>query len=380
MQAKKAHMKKFLLVLTATILSSITYAQTIEELFNDGNFKDLVILAGQTDTLTGKRLYMTGYAWYRLEDDNKAIEYYDKAIANGFDGGQAHFYKGLSLQFSKRYEEAMKEVDIAIKDEPDNQEFVNEKGVIYYNEGAPDKALKVFEHAISLPKTFPEPYYWIARIYHEQEEFDKALAAFYIAADSLTSDNSYYIITLASIGQLEYTQTHNYRKSAKAYATAIAMNPKDYELYPKLMKPYNAAKEYAKADTIFEEMCVAYNNKELPEDDMKFGTVAVDEYEWNGHTIIVHKKLVKPKKDLDISYKVYLLNKTGDKVERTFLVEQTLENPDGVKHLLCEQEKTSAHITYPYGWKEDMVPLDDLKSAVGLVLDGKMKFGAASTY
>ena len=63
------------------------------------------------------------------------------------------------------------------------------------------------------------------------------------------------------------------------------------------------------------------------------------------------------------------------------MVEKTIKLPDGPKHLLCEKDKkTSVHITYPYGWKTDAIPLDDLKKAIGLVLDGKMEKGASSNF
>jgi len=35
-------------------------------------------------------------------------------------------------------------------------------------------------------------------------------------------------------------------------------------------------------------------------------------------------------------------------------------------------------MTYPYGWTTDYIPLADLKKAVTLVLDGKMKPAASS--
>jgi hypothetical protein len=41
--------------------------------------------------------------------------------------------------------------------------------------------------------------------------------------------NNYYITTLQSIGQLEYTFTQNYQKSALAYEEAAALRPQDYK-------------------------------------------------------------------------------------------------------------------------------------------------------
>ena len=63
------------------------------------------------------------------------------------------------------------------------------------------------------------------------------------------------------------------------------------------------------------------------------------------------------------------------------MVEKTSQNPDGVRHLLCEKDKkTFTHITYPYGWKTDAIPLDDLEKAVLLVLEGKMEPGVSFRY
>lgn len=374
-------MKKTATLILTVLLFSFSYGQTTTELYNNKNYQELIKLESKVDKLTPDELYMVGFAFFQLENDNKAIELYDKAIAKGLDNGSIHFYKGLSLRYIKRYDDAMKEVESAIKKEPTNQEFVNEKGLIFYYQGQQEKALAVFEEAKKLPNTFGEPFFWVARIYHEKQDFTKALRLYYEAAEKLPKTNSYYLTTFKTIGQLEYTFTKDYLKSAKAYSQVINIKSKDFEYYSKLIKAYTAAKEYVKADSIFELMKVAYNNKELSEDDMKFKNVAINESEWNGQKVTIYRSLVDPKESLDISYKVYLLTKAGDKVERTFIVEKTTQLPDGAKHLLCEKDKkTGSHITYPYGWKSDTIPLDDLKKAVGLVLDGKMNQGASSNF
>jgi len=371
-----------IVTLTLTILlCAYSYGQTATELYNQKKFTELVKLEKNADTLTPDELYMVGFAFFRLENDIKAIEFYDKAIAKGLDDGSVHFYKSLSLYYLKKYDDAMKEVESAIQKEPSNQEFMNQKGLIYKSRGQEDKALEVFEQATKLPNTYGEPFFWVAYIYHGKQDFTKALALYYKALENVPKKNGYYVTTLQSIGQLEYTFTKDYIKSAKAYTQAINLKPKDYEYYPKLIKAYNAAKEYSKADSIFGLMKIAYNNKELSEDDMKFRDIAIDESEWNDHMLTVYKYLVDPQKSLDISYKVYLLSKTDHKIERTFMVEKTIENPDNIKHLLCEKDrKTGTHITYPYGWITDNIPLVDLKKAVTLVLEDKMKQSASSNF
>jgi tetratricopeptide (TPR) repeat protein len=374
-------MRKTLTLALAILLYSISFGQTATELYNDKNYPDLVKFEKKADKLTADELYMVGFAFFQLENDTKAIEFYNKAISKGLDNGAVHFYIGLSLSYLKKYEESLKEIDIALKKEPNNQEYMNQKGLIYKYQGQEDKALEFFEQATKLPNTYGEPFFWVAYVYHGKLDFKKALELYYVALERVPKENSYYLTTLQSIGQLEYTYTKDYVKSAKAYAQAVNIKPKDYEYYPKLIKAYNGAKEYSKADSVFGFMKIAYNNNELPEEDMKFKNVAIDEYEWNGRKMSVYKYLVDPKESLDISYKVYLLTEGGDKVERTFMVEQTIQLPGGPKHLLCEKDKkTGTHLTYPYGWDTDVIPLDNLKKAVGLVLDGKMKHGASSNF
>jgi len=374
-------MRKIVTLTFAILLCSLSFGQTTIELYKQKNYAELIKLDKNADKLTPDELYMVGFAFFQLGNDNKAIEFYDNSIAKGLDNGSVHFYKGLSLCYLKRYEDASKEIDTAIQKEPSNQEYMNQKGLIYKYQGQEDKALEFFEIATKLPNTYGEPFFWVAYIYHGKQDFTKALALYYIALENVPKRNSYYLKTLQSIGQLEYTFTKDYLKSAKAYSQVINLKPKDYEYYPKLIKAYNAAKEYSKADSIFGLMKIAYNNKELSEDDMQFRNIAIDESEWNGQLLSVYKYLVDPKVSLDISYKVYLLTKTDKKIEKTFMVEKTSQNPDNIKHLLCEKDKkTGTHITYPYGWKTDNIPLADLKKAVILVLDGKIKQAASSNF
>ncbi len=373
-------MKTLLTLLFCLLVSSTIQAQTVTELYNDRKFAELVALEPKSDKLTGEELYMIGFAFFQLENDKKAIECYDKAIKRGYTDAAVYFYKGLSLCFMKAYNDALKELETAIKMEPYNQEYLNQKALVFLYQKKEDKALEIFEQATKLPNTYGEPFYWVAYIYHGKGEYQKALDLYYIAADSVPETNSYFLSSLESIGQLEYTFTYNYAKSAAAYEKAIQYSPSNFEYYYKLMKSLNSAKNYQKADSVFQMVKLAFEAGKLPEEDMEIKTVAIAQFEWNGQTAVIRRSLVDPKEVLDISYKVFLINKEGDAIERRFVIEKTLQiDPKGAKHLLCEQDKKSgSHITYPYGWSTDTIPLDDLEKAVKLVLDGKMQMGASS--
>lgn len=368
---KLAIMRKVTLLFFNVLLYTAAHGQmTIADLYNSKDYQALIKLEEKSATLTAEELHMVGFAYFKLENDQKAVEYYDNAISKGYDNGIVHFNKSVSLTYLKKYDDAVKEIDLALKKEPTNQEYMNQKGLIYKSQGLEDKALDYFEEATRYPNTYGDPYFWVAYIYHGKKDLEKALKLYYIAAQKVSKENPYYAATFQSIGQLEYTFTQNYQKSAFAYAEAIAAKPKEYEIYPKLIKAYNAAKEYAKADAVFDLLKVAYHNNEIP--DMKYKNVGIDECQWNKQKLSFYKSLDDPKAVLDVWYKVYLLNRTGDAVERLFTVEKTIQVGNGAKYILCEQ-KADSHLTYPYSWKTDTVPLEEVKKAIMLVLEGSVQ-------
>ncbi len=374
---------KNLLVFLFTLLTCLPlYGQTALELYNNKDYQALIKLEVEIDKLSADELYMVGFAFFQLEKDQKAIEFYDKAIAKGLDNSDVHFYKGISLRYLEKFEEALKEIEFSLKKDPTNQEYMNEKGMVYYVQTQYDKALEIFEQAKNLPKTFPEPYYWIAVIYQEKKDFSKALIAYYDAIKNLPIENGYYLTSLISIGQIEYVFTKNYKKSSKAYSEAITLDNKNYDLYNKLLKSFNGEKEYTKADSLFKILKKAFDNGKLSKEFMETKTIGIAQFEWNGQMAAITQSFITPENILDISHQVFLLNKTGDKIERNFQIEKTIQlDKDGAKYLLCEQNKQAGeHITYPYGWATDNIPLDDLQKAITLVLDGKMKKSASSNY
>ena len=187
-------MEKVTILVCTALLYTATYGQTTTELYQNKDYQALVKLETKSDALTAEELYMVGYAFFQLENDDKAVEFYDKAIAKGFNNGPTRFYKSLSLTYLKRYDEAVREIDLALQKEPTNQEYMNHKGIIYMRQGLEDKALDYFEAAARFPNTFGEPFFWIAYIYHGKQNLERALRQYYIAAEKVPHQNRYYVL------------------------------------------------------------------------------------------------------------------------------------------------------------------------------------------
>ena len=135
------------LTIILTFLFGILNAQTVEELYNKRDFKELIKFENKSKELTKEQLYCVGYAFFQLENDKKAIEMYDKAIAKGLDNDNIYLYKGLSLRYDQQYDEAVETFKIAIDRNPKGQKNYTELGNTFYYQKKYDSALVYFYKA-----------------------------------------------------------------------------------------------------------------------------------------------------------------------------------------------------------------------------------------
>jgi len=83
---------------------------------------------------------------------------------------------------------------------------------------------------------------------------------------------------------------------------------------------------------------------------------------------------------IDIIYTGYVMSNGGEKMERIFQTEQTIQLTDNSpKHILCEVwTDGKGRSNYGVGWKNDDFTPDDFVALIKEVLTGKIK-AAAST-
>lgn len=327
-------MKKLFLILLFFSCSTI-FGQKVLKLFNEQNFDEIVKLENESETLSGEELYYLGYAFFRKENDVKAIEFYDKALSKQFDNAMLYFQKGYSLMFLKKYDQAVENLNIAISKAP-SAEFYIEKARIY----------KIEEDIVNEEKAYVEG-----------------------LQNSELKDNEWYLQLVKNAGNFYYAQIKDFQKSEKIYSDGISIFPDEYILYEKLIKVLNAQNKFAEADIFFTTMKGFYSEKKLSADNMKFKNLAVDEFQWKNQWVNVFKSFEKPKKTLESIYTVYLINKAGEKIERKFNIEKTLQiEKTDVEFVICE-ESNEGHKTFPIGFKNDSFTLEDLRIQIKKILD-----------
>lgn len=327
-------MKKFYLFISLFFCSTI-FAQKVLKLYNEENFDEIVTMEKDSTSLSGEELYYVGYAFFRKENDVKAIDYYNKALKKGFDNPMLYFQKGYSQMFLKQYDQALENINTAISEAP-LSEFYFEKIRIY----------SIREDLANQEKTFLE------------------------ALQKSSKKDEWYVKIVLFGGNFYYNR-NDFSKSEKIYRDAIVDLPKEYELYSKLIKSLNAQNKFLEANAFFEKMRAFYEKKELPEDEMKFKNLNVDQFAWKNKTVNIHKYFEKPKDMLEPLYVLYLIDEKGEKVERKFKIEKTIQiEKTDTEFVICE-ETDDGHSTYPIGFKDDSFTLTALKKELTHILDNK---------
>jgi tetratricopeptide (TPR) repeat protein len=166
-----------------------------------------------------------------------------------------------------------------VKKSPNNARGYNNLGTGYLGINDPDKAIKMFDKAISLQPYFMSAYLNRGVAYFKKEDYDQALKDFF-KADSLQKNYLTYIgigkVYFAK-GELKlglknfilalfmkpdsekalsgvafyYAKTGDYKEAFRLYGRALELNPSNPDIYLNRGKVYMVRKEYAKAASDF---------------------------------------------------------------------------------------------------------------------------------
>ena len=89
--------------------------------------------ASKSKDLSAKSLYYVGLAYYMKEDDNNCIKFMDFSISKDSKDPAPFYIKASTLNYMKKYDEAVKGFQSAITLKADDAEFYSGLGDSYYN-------------------------------------------------------------------------------------------------------------------------------------------------------------------------------------------------------------------------------------------------------
>ena len=127
------------------------------------------------DVLLGHKYYMSG-------EHDKAMKYYSRAISRkkGMESGYdlAYYSKGTALLNAGNTVEALKYLNRAIKDNPDNEMAWNNRGIALVSLGLEDAALKSYERALTINPNYEVAWNNKGNVLARMERYEDALKCY----------------------------------------------------------------------------------------------------------------------------------------------------------------------------------------------------------
>ena len=374
-------MRKSLTIVLLSLFALGATAQSVtplsQELLLERKQYDEIINRYLSDTTSysAKTLYNVGLAYYYKNDDTATLRLMDRSIEKNPNDPRAHFIKGSSLGYLKRYNEAVTAFKHAIQLDSTASSSLNGLGEAYYNLGKKELALETLQQAILKPNPSYNAFVTIAQIYTDEGRDDKALAIYYEAKDKVDKQSDGYADVLYDIAIYEQ-KAGNHKTAEPILLELISIAPEQYYAYPRLIQAYHGLQQYDKAKEYKKKM-YEFHDKGLLQKNLA-DMFCFEQFKWKDKLIQCFERYQEQSKSIFNKHLFYVTDSAGNTVIRIqteyspFLAEQG----DNAKYILCAS-KGSYHATYGYTFKEDF-KYEDLKNAVIAVLEEKITPAASS--
>jgi tetratricopeptide (TPR) repeat protein len=373
-------MKNIFATFILTIYSLAIFAQDkttedLKTLSNKKQFSEIIEqYASKSNDYSAKSLYYIGIAFYMKEDDANCIKFMDLSINKDAKDPAPFYIKASTLNYMQKYDEAINIFQSAINLKSDDANFYSGLGDSYYNLEKLDLAFEAYKKATEQKECPDRAYSFIAQIYSDKKDNEKALEAFYFAKSKIDKNSNSYINALFNIGLLEFLKG-NYDKAELAFIELLQLNTEDYHSYAKLIQIYYHKNEYDKAKSYKDKLYEAHKQG-LLKDNLK-DMFCFDQFKWNDKLIQAYERYEEGSKKIYSKHVFYVLDEDS-KIEYSIQTEYSPISVEqgGSKYLLC-RTKGDTHSTFNIGFNDNF-KYDDLKKSVINILGEKMKPTATS--
>lgn len=173
------------------------------------------------------------------------------ACATG--GGNAKFNTdlGMSALAGGDYLGAIRYLQLATEDAPDDPELWNALGLAFQGRGLPERAMDAYRKAIALKPDFSEAWNNLGTVYLSLSQFDSALEAFRKALENIfypRPENAWFNIGLA------YYNTGRYDEAVQAFDRSIRANPNFCDAYYHKGQAYSQKSRWREAADTFRSL------------------------------------------------------------------------------------------------------------------------------
>lgn len=180
---------------------------------------------GDVDFDNPLELFDEGKFNYEFENFNEAIYYFDLALELKSDFDEAFYYKSLALAHLDEFDDALRTINKAIKINPNDDRFWNDKANFLTKLELMDEAYECFDKAIEIN---PDDYIiWSnkAFAYLENEDYENALK-YYDNSIELANDDVHPIVGKANT----YMSMRDFDNAEKYFEMAYNIDENNIEL------------------------------------------------------------------------------------------------------------------------------------------------------
>jgi arylsulfatase A-like enzyme/Tfp pilus assembly protein PilF len=173
---------------------------------------------------------------------DKAVEILKKAIQNGILNAEVQGKLGIYLYEANRFDEAIQQLTLAVKDDPEDLDNLNYLGMSYTAAGKYPDAEQTFQKALKIDSTDGMTLTNLGTLYLTQKKYEPAIAQFTGAIASNPSiANAHNGLGVA------YASQKNWPKAIECWKVALTQNKKNYDAMLNLAYAYLQLQDRANA-------------------------------------------------------------------------------------------------------------------------------------
>ena len=190
-----------------------------------------------------KRASECGILAYKQQEYEKAIEFFDTALTRDPKNEDALKWKTTSLRLLRRFDEAEKAADGALKVLPDSVVLLNERGFVEFDRRNYEKAIEFFEAALTRDPKNEDALQWKTTSLRALLRFDEAEKA----ADGALKVLPDSVVLLNERGFVEFDR-RNYEKAIEFFDTALTHDPKNEDALQSKTASLRALRRFDEAE------------------------------------------------------------------------------------------------------------------------------------
>lgn len=311
-------MKRFVIIFVALIVFQTVFAQEDKDLevltqyYSQEKFQDIIkYKKNKADQLSADALYYKGLAYFMLEQDKNALEFFAKAIEKGPSTQEMYYYKGLTLLYLKEYRQALTDLNEAVDQFPGVYNVYALIGETYMQMDKPDSAILNFKKAAMFPECHVRVFLLMGEIYRKQNMNDEAVRSFQTALSKIDTSDEEYPRASFNLG-LVYQLSQQYENAKAVFLHHLDLFPEDIEAVCKMIQLYTALGELDKIAPYQKILFDAAEKNNLPR-HMK-DMYCFDQFNWNERLVMAFEYFEENQESYISKHKYFIL-KEGDEID-----------------------------------------------------------------